>query len=56
MGLGAVSGTVDRAIEDIVSLLNSPQKRDEILRRARTYVSDNHKAESVVRAFEAALN
>jgi glycosyltransferase involved in cell wall biosynthesis len=53
--LGAVVGTVDRAIPEIRSLLDGPQRRHEMGARARQFVYDNYKASTVVRLFERAL-
>ena len=53
--LGAVSGNMERAIGDITVLLDSPQRRDEIATRARTFVVENHSAATVVSLFERAL-
>jgi glycosyltransferase involved in cell wall biosynthesis len=55
IGLGAVSGTIERAIGDITVLLDSPQRRDEIATRARNFVVENYSAAAVVSLFERAL-
>jgi len=54
-GLGAVSGTVDRAVEDIRELLRSPGRRDAIAQRARRFIDDHNSAARVVNAFEQAV-
>jgi len=41
-GLGAVSGNMEAAIEDIKALINSPSRRDVIAVRARRYVVRTH--------------
>jgi glycosyltransferase involved in cell wall biosynthesis len=55
-GLGVVSGNMDRAIANIMELLNSPRQRDEISARARRFVVDNYSAATVVALFERALH
>jgi glycosyltransferase involved in cell wall biosynthesis len=54
-GLGLVSGSVDRAISDINTLMDSPSGREEIARRAREYIAKNHSEGTAVRAFEHAI-
>lgn len=54
-GLGAVSGTVDRAVADIRALLHSPHTRDEMARRARRFIDEHNSAPQVVAVFERAL-
>lgn len=54
-GLGVVSGSIANAVADITSLLDSPQRRDEIAARARRYVAENHSEAAVASAFERAL-
>jgi glycosyltransferase involved in cell wall biosynthesis len=56
LGLGAVSGNIDRAIESIAGLIHSTQRRDEIGIRARQFIVENYSASVVVRLFEHALN
>lgn len=53
--LGVVSGDADHAIADITTLINSPQQRDRIARRAQRFVFDNYNAKAVIRRFERAL-
>ena len=53
--LGAVSGTVERAIADIRALMDSPQQRGEIALRARNFIVENNGAPMVVALFERAL-
>lgn len=55
VGLGAVSGNVERAVADITALIDSPQRRDEIALRARRFIVENHSAAAVVALFEHAL-
>jgi glycosyltransferase involved in cell wall biosynthesis len=54
-GLGTVPGTVERAIADILALMESPQRRDAIAARARRYVADTHSAAAVATVFEKAI-
>jgi len=55
LGLGAVSGDVNRAIEDITGLMESTDRRDEIAQRARQFIVENYSASAVVRLFQRAL-
>jgi glycosyltransferase involved in cell wall biosynthesis len=54
-GLGAVSRTVDSAVKDIITLVASVDRREEIAARAKQYISDNHNPAAVVRIFVGAL-
>lgn len=53
--LGVVSNSVEQTLDDINVLLRSPQRRDDIAARARSYVADNHSEEAVLKTFEHAL-
>ena len=53
--LGAVSGNIERATADILALMESPQRRDEIAARAQQYIAETHSAATVVPVFEKAL-
>jgi hypothetical protein len=53
--LGTVPGTVKRAAADIMALMGSPQRRDEIAVRARRYVAETHSAAAVAAVFERAV-
>jgi glycosyltransferase involved in cell wall biosynthesis len=55
VGLGEVSGSIANAVADLTSLLDLPQRREEISARARRYVTANHSERSAVRAFEYAI-
>ena len=55
MGLGTVSGTVDRAAADIQALIDSPQRREDIAARARQYVFEMHSESVVTEIFRRAL-
>ena len=50
-GLGAVSRTIDRAVSDIVTLLGSADRREEIAARAKRHILDNHNPAAVVGIF-----
>jgi len=54
-GLGMLSGTVENAVIDIKSLLNSPDERERIAVRARRYIADNHSERAAVSIFERDL-
>jgi glycosyltransferase involved in cell wall biosynthesis len=56
LGLGRISGDVDRAIEDITGLIESTDRRDEIAQRTRRFVVENYSASAVVRLFQRALD
>jgi glycosyltransferase involved in cell wall biosynthesis len=53
--LGTVPGTVERAIADIMALMEAPQQRDAIAVRARRYVAEAHSAAAVAMLFERAV-
>lgn len=53
-GLGALSGNMEAAIEDIRALINSPSRRDEIAVRARRYVARTHSDAAAIEAFTSA--
>jgi glycosyltransferase involved in cell wall biosynthesis len=55
LGLGVVSSSIANAVADITSLLDLPQRREEIAARARRYVTANHSERSAVRAFDGAI-
>jgi glycosyltransferase involved in cell wall biosynthesis len=55
LGLGSVSKRVDKAIEDIESLIKSSQRREEISGRARRYIAENHNEAAVVQIFNNTL-
>jgi glycosyltransferase involved in cell wall biosynthesis len=55
VGLGAVPGSIEKAVEDITVLMDSPQRRDEIGVRARRYVTENHSEVVVAEVFGRAL-
>jgi glycosyltransferase involved in cell wall biosynthesis len=54
-GLGSTPGTVAAAASDIVSLLNAPERRDDISARARAYIHEHHHEGVIVSLFERAL-
>jgi hypothetical protein len=53
--LGTVPGNVKRATADIMALMNSPQRRDEMAVRARRYVAEAHSEAAVATVFESAI-
>ena len=53
--VGTISGTTDRAAADIVALMNSAQKRDEMSVRSRQYMTNAHSEAAVAAAFERAV-
>jgi glycosyltransferase involved in cell wall biosynthesis len=53
--LGVISGSVAGAIADITTLLDSPQRRDEIAVRARRYIAEAHSEAAVIRVFASAI-
>jgi glycosyltransferase involved in cell wall biosynthesis len=55
MGLGSVSRTVDIAVRDIHTLLDSPDRREEIASCARRYIAENHNEAIIVEIFNNAL-
>jgi len=54
--LGAVSGGIEKVIEDTNFLLDSPQERQRIAVRARRYVAEAHSEAAVTLAFERAIH
>jgi glycosyltransferase involved in cell wall biosynthesis len=56
LGLGAISGDVDRATKNITALMESTDQRDEIAQRARKFAIENYNASAVVQLFERALS
>jgi glycosyltransferase involved in cell wall biosynthesis len=54
--LGAVTGGVDAAVEQLQRLLASPQERQAIAARACEYILGHHSEEVVVKAFDQATN
>jgi glycosyltransferase involved in cell wall biosynthesis len=53
--LGTAPGTVERAIADIMALMDAPQQRDAIAVRARRYVAETHSEAAVAMLFERAV-
>jgi glycosyltransferase involved in cell wall biosynthesis len=53
--LGTVSDSVEQTLLDITELLDSPQRRDDIAARARSYIKDNHSERVILNAFEQTL-
>lgn len=53
--LGALVGTVDRAVAQIPALMNTPLERDQIGARAVRFVQEHYSASTVVRHFERAV-
>jgi glycosyltransferase involved in cell wall biosynthesis len=53
--LGTIPGNVKRATADIMALMNSPQRRDEMAVRARRYVAEAHSEAAVATVFESAI-
>jgi glycosyltransferase involved in cell wall biosynthesis len=53
--LGVVAGSIERAIAEIKSLIESPDQRQQIGIRAHDYALENYSAASVVKLFEDAL-
>ena len=54
-GLGTVSDSVEKAVSDLRSLLDSPDKREQIGVQARRHVAENHSESAVVSTFERNL-
>jgi glycosyltransferase involved in cell wall biosynthesis len=50
--LGRVSGSVDKAIEDIQGLMDTPGVREEMAIPARQHVAENHNESATINAFE----
>jgi glycosyltransferase involved in cell wall biosynthesis len=55
VGLGMVSGSLERAITDINALIDAPQLREEIAVRAQQYIAEAHSEAAVTAVFEQAL-
>jgi len=55
LGLGAVCGTMEKAIAEMRTLMCTPSGREEIAVRAREYVAAHHAESSVMAAFESAV-
>ena len=55
VGLGMVSGSIDRAIADINALMDSSQRREEIAVRAQQHIAEAHSEAAVTAVFERAL-
>jgi len=53
--LGTVAGTVDRAAEDIIGLVRSPRRRDDIAARGYRYVAVAHSEAAVAEIVERAV-
>jgi len=53
--LGAISGSVERAVTDIKDLMKLPQLREEIAARARHFIKEKHSGPAVVKSFEQDL-
>jgi|RhiMetdeSRZDD1v2_1073273.scaffolds.fasta_scaffold87089_2 glycosyltransferase involved in cell wall biosynthesis len=53
--LGLISGNVDRTLEELSTLLDSPERRAEMGLRGRRFIEDNYSATAVVRLFERAV-
>jgi len=53
--LGAVSGTIEGAVRDITTLMNSTERREEMSLRARQHVKEAHSEEAAIRAIESAI-
>lgn len=53
--LGKISLTVEQAIYDMRTLLDSEEEREAISRRARDYVVKNHAAAAVTKIFECGI-
>ncbi len=53
--LGTVPGTVERAVEQIASLVASAERRDQIAAHAREYIAENHSETAVTNAFEQGI-
>lgn len=54
-GLGTVSNNVNDAVAAITTLMDSPQKRDEIAHRAHRHVADAHSEKAAAMIFERAV-
>jgi glycosyltransferase involved in cell wall biosynthesis len=53
--LGFVSGTIEQAVSDIYSLVNSPEVFAEASNRSRIYIEEVHSDTAVARAFNEAI-
>jgi len=53
--LGMVSGSIQGAIADIEGLLESPQEREKIGVRTRTYIADAHSEQAAAMGFQYAI-
>lgn len=53
--LGTVPGTVENATADIIALMDSPERRQEMGDRARRYVAEAHSEAAVTTVFERAI-
>ncbi|MGH8604227.1 MAG: glycosyltransferase, partial [Gammaproteobacteria bacterium] len=53
--LGTVPGNIERATADIMALMESPQRRDEIAASSRLYIAEAHSEAAVVAVFEKAI-
>lgn len=53
--LGVVAGSAERAAAEIKALIESPDRRQQIGKRAHNYGRENYSAATVVKVFEAAL-
>ncbi len=54
--LGIVAGSVDRAVKELIKLLNSPEARQEMADRARQHIMTAHSEDAAVHAFQRAVN
>src|SRR5574341_809398 len=53
--LGAVSGTIQEAVADIQTLIDSPHRREEISIRARRHIADAHSDRTATLLFQRAI-
>jgi glycosyltransferase involved in cell wall biosynthesis len=53
--LGTMSGDIEKATTDLKTLLESPERREEIALRARRYVAETHSEEAVTTSFQHAI-
>jgi len=56
IGMGRVAPSVDKIMEEIAYLLDSPDRRDTIACRSRRFIVENHTAARVIKLFEDALS
>ena len=54
-GLGMVSDTVERAIADVRSLVNSSETFESVSTRARTYIEEVHSDAAVIKVFNKSI-